>query len=68
MGYLDGSGLSYLWRKIRSAIGAQATPRNLLDNSDFTHPIAQAWHWRAARRGCICRGPLGQDRRRDGIR
>ena len=42
MGYLDGSGLSYLWRKIRSAIGAQATPRNLLDNSDFTHPIAQA--------------------------
>ena len=42
MGYLDGSGLSYLWRKIRSAIGAQATPRNLLDNSDFTNPIAQA--------------------------
>ena len=63
MGYLDGSGLSYLWRKIRSAIGAQATPRNLLDNSDFTHPIAQAGIG-----GCICRGPLGQDRRRDGIR
>ena len=35
MGYLDGSGLSYLWRKIRSAIGAQATPRNLLDNTGF---------------------------------
>ena len=57
MGYLDGNGVTYLWRKIKSAI-AQGTAadagklggknpayylpaRNLLDNSYFLRPINQ---------------------------
>ena len=47
----------------RAGYAAQSAGQQRFHPSDCA-----SWHWRAARRGCICRGPLGQDRRRDGIR
>lgn len=40
---------------------------NLLDNSDFVHPIAQAGRERGARCDRVCCGSLESDERRDGF-